>query len=246
MYSKQFVFIIGIDAKKFQVHSSAIAQLSRPLHALINCGMKESVELYTVWEDVDEETFVAFAEFMYTGDYPDPEPDKLSFEDYSEKKVKSDHEFGRPKLPELSQLPMPPAALLNKFQSNKEYSVPGKPDPPPTVNDPWYQDFTPVFLIHAKVFELADRYDVQPLTRLSLNKLQRALSSFTLSKGGSNVIWNFLRHCYETPRPQRLRDLAAFYGAANIQHLWRDEEIRLLTKDCPELAADMLEFLMKV
>lgn len=249
MSSAPFVFVVGLHAKRFYIHSSAVERLSVPLHALVNCGMKESVELCAVWDDIDEQTFLAFAEFVYTGDYSAPEPDELSYEEHSDKISKMDDEsaeLGFSELPKSCHLPLPPSILLTQFKFSKKYCYPGKDESAPERNDPWYHDFTPTFLAHAKVFELADRYDIESLAQLSLHKLHRVLCGFILSKGGSDVIWSFLRHCYETPRPQRLRDLAAFYAAANIHPLWKDEDIRMLAKDCPELAADILELLMGI
>lgn len=245
MSSVPFAFVVGIHQKRFYIHSAAVERLSKPLHALVNCGMKESVDRSVVWDDIDEQTFLAFAEFVYTGDYSAPKPEELSSEDHSNKDVRMDYESERRKRQKLSNPPPQPSALHQKFKSSDKYNYPGKGGPSSRIDGLPRENFTPVFLAHAKLFELADRYNVGLLAQLSLHKLHRTLCGFTLSDGGNSHIWNLVRHCYESPQPQALRDLVAFYIAAKPRDLWKVDETRLLANDFPEFAADMLEVCMR-
>lgn len=46
-----------------------MAAQSASLRGLVTGSMEEANSGKVVWEDVDEDTFVLFAEFVYTGDY---------------------------------------------------------------------------------------------------------------------------------------------------------------------------------
>lgn len=80
--SKQFLFVVGKDQTEFAVHSAIIAKQSKALDVLINGPMAEASDGRAVLKDVDEDTFIRFCQFAYTGDYVTPEstpPRLLSF-----------------------------------------------------------------------------------------------------------------------------------------------------------------------
>lgn len=69
LFSQPFKFIIGHQKKLFTVHESAVSRLSKSLNDLLNGSMKEANEHCVHWEDVDEKTFLRFAQWAYTGEY---------------------------------------------------------------------------------------------------------------------------------------------------------------------------------
>lgn len=71
--SSEFHFLIGHDQRKLTIHAGLVRNLSAPLDALINNGcMKEAVSRTATIDDVEEETFIAFCEFGYKGNYTTP------------------------------------------------------------------------------------------------------------------------------------------------------------------------------
>jgi hypothetical protein len=72
--SHPFRFLIGDDKKTFYVHTDLVAQHSSALAALVSGRMAEAKESCAFLEDVDEDTFVRFVEYMYTDDYSAPDP----------------------------------------------------------------------------------------------------------------------------------------------------------------------------
>lgn len=54
------------------IHKALVAAQSAALRGLVTGSMEEANSGKVVWEDVDEDTFVLFAEFLYTGDYATP------------------------------------------------------------------------------------------------------------------------------------------------------------------------------
>lgn len=70
-----FKFVIGEHKKEYSVHGAALSQLSKPLSILLTGPHKEAIEHRVEWPDVDEETFVRFAQYAYTKTYSTEEPD---------------------------------------------------------------------------------------------------------------------------------------------------------------------------
>lgn len=71
--SKQFVFVIGDETKtEYTVHRDLIAKQSKALNALVNGEMQETLDGRATFEDLDDNTFVRFCQFAYTGDYTTP------------------------------------------------------------------------------------------------------------------------------------------------------------------------------
>ncbi|KAJ5100362.1 hypothetical protein N7456_006414 [Penicillium angulare] len=71
--SPEFHFIVGEERRKITIHAGLLKDLSPPLHALVSNGlMKESLSREAVLDDVDEETFIAFCQYVYHGVYAIP------------------------------------------------------------------------------------------------------------------------------------------------------------------------------
>jgi hypothetical protein len=71
--SKQFVFVIGESQVAFTVHAAVIAKQSKALDVLINGPMAEASDGKAIFEDIQEDTFLRFCQFAYTGNYTTPE-----------------------------------------------------------------------------------------------------------------------------------------------------------------------------
>ncbi|KAM3067032.1 hypothetical protein ACMFMG_011813 [Clarireedia jacksonii] len=71
--SKQFVFVVGENQTPFTVHGAIIAKQSKALDVLINGSMGEASDGKAIFEDMEEDTFIRFCQFAYTGDYTTPD-----------------------------------------------------------------------------------------------------------------------------------------------------------------------------
>jgi len=76
--SSPFKFHVGAAKRTFYVHSHLIDQCSDTLAALVGGGMIEATKGCANLHDIEEDTFIRFLEFTYTGDYSVPEPVILS------------------------------------------------------------------------------------------------------------------------------------------------------------------------
>jgi hypothetical protein len=64
-----FRFLIGPSKKTIYVHAGLVAQHSSSLGALVNGPMTEAREKCAFLEDIDEDTFMRFIEYLYTDNY---------------------------------------------------------------------------------------------------------------------------------------------------------------------------------
>lgn len=74
IHSPSFTFLVGPKHTKLTIQSALAQHVSKPLHNLMNNGhTRESRHRIAVLEEEDVETFVAFCEYAYTGDYTVPQ-----------------------------------------------------------------------------------------------------------------------------------------------------------------------------
>ncbi|EED13978.1 hypothetical protein TSTA_102080 [Talaromyces stipitatus ATCC 10500] len=72
--SSQFIFLVGNERTRLSIHAGIVQAISNPLRALIDNGhMTESIAGFATLDDVEEETFIGFCEYAYTGAYLTPE-----------------------------------------------------------------------------------------------------------------------------------------------------------------------------
>ncbi|KAL7650804.1 hypothetical protein ACMYSQ_010567 [Aspergillus niger] len=75
VHSPPFTFLVGPNHTKLTIQSGLARHVSQPLDHLMNSGeTRESKHHIAVLEEYDVETFVAFCEYAYTGDYRVPPP----------------------------------------------------------------------------------------------------------------------------------------------------------------------------
>ncbi|KAK2606059.1 hypothetical protein QQS21_003577 [Conoideocrella luteorostrata] len=67
--SKPFRFIIGPRGREFTIHSAVVVGQSPCLERLVNAPMREGIEGSVKWESIEEETFMCFWHYAYTGEY---------------------------------------------------------------------------------------------------------------------------------------------------------------------------------
>lgn len=68
--------------------------------------------------------------------------------------------------------------------------------PPARANRGANEDYTEVFLSHARLYVFADKYDIQPLKTLALEELHDKLATYTLYRGRTGDILALLRYVY--------------------------------------------------
>ncbi|KAI4232082.1 MAG: hypothetical protein L6R40_007515 [Gallowayella cf. fulva] len=123
--------------------------------------------------------------------------------------------------------------------------------PPARANRGADEDYTEVFLSHARLYVFADKYDIQPLKTLALEELHDTLATYTLYRGRIGDILALLRYVYaNTGRSARggedLRMLLRDYLGYEMNVLMEDGEFSvLMIEDGGPLLEDFIEMVAK-
>lgn len=209
---------------------AAVSLHSKALSAMMTGGMEEASKGQAVMEDVEEPIWERFSQYAYGGDYtpvaPAIDPDSNNhlplFEPYSlipPKPIVSGK--NKTKMTGNISIPIPPRMRLwDKFCS-KTYPISNNKTPPrPNEHS---EDYTDVFLCHAKLYIFADKWGVDSLQNLCLHKLQKTLQNFTIYQSRRDDLCRLIDYCYEntcdTDRRNPLRSLVAKYTTCVIEHL---------------------------
>ncbi|KAI1267757.1 hypothetical protein F5Y18DRAFT_443537 [Xylariaceae sp. FL1019] len=264
--SEPFTILVGPDRKVFMMHKELLAAMSKPLNALVAGGMKESRERCAEWPEMDEETFIRFCEFAYTGDYKVAKPkviDKRERTDVDNAKNKP-HDRNHciaTYVPEpLScsntkqqpELPTKKDRLTLEFV-NRKYQVPeaGHKDQEEIESaidkdDLSYRD---ELLSIARLYVVGDYYDIERLRILSLQKLHTSLGAFNylvdvdiedLSALADYTYENTIRNL---TNKDGLRDLVSTFIACNAEAMWANPHFQAAL-ECVEFSRDIIERLL--
>lgn len=115
----------------------------------------------------------------------------------------------------------------------------------PRKNRESCEDYTEVFLCHARLYVFAEKYDIAPLRKLCLSKLHRTLCVFTLYKERVGDIVALMRYIYantvqRSPSDDPLRSLVIHYAACVVEKLVPRSEFKALLEEPGELASDLV------
>ncbi|KAF1970789.1 hypothetical protein BU23DRAFT_581912 [Bimuria novae-zelandiae CBS 107.79] len=188
----------------------------------MNNGMAESAMRCATLDDIEVSYFSRFCEYAYRGDYTVP-----PCEDNQEKGNDDSWEFstaGKRKkeskkaVPDVPPEPQcePQVSSRTMFRAlfySKNHLVDCSPiatilqsfEPKANVF-PW-QNFTPVFLAHARLYCFAHMRLIAPLKALTLNKLHKTLSNFKLYADRVGDIVKLARYAYlNQDLPSRSKD----------------------------------------
>ncbi|KAH6959643.1 hypothetical protein BKA56DRAFT_600729 [Ilyonectria sp. MPI-CAGE-AT-0026] len=257
--SSPFKFLIGPDKKEYTIHSSLVAHQSGALNALVNGGMKEAREKCAIWEEFDEETFLRFSQFAYTGNYDGAEPQKRKVEEQApvlETAEEPNNIIASP-LPspvfDLSNISLPSPVfdlskkdlLWNKFSN----LYPGSEVKVAVHVNESDEDYTDVFISHAQMYVFADYHGIVVLQNLALRKLRQALMQYTLDEKGSRDIIQLVNYCFSNTADKEgqcdpLRTLVCTYTACKVEDLWKNDEFQELMDTLNEFPRALLTELL--
>ena len=231
--SKQFVFIIGEAQAEFTVHAAIIAKQSKALNALINGSMKEAFAGKAVFEDIDEDTFIRFCQFAYTGDYTTPDfvqtpavemPDIVRPALLNDGEPVPDEPVPHGPVPEpaesgwgtigqkpkkamkLSKSSRLRQSLHDQFNDTETTSMSSAARCEVRQNSDPSEDYSTVFIGHAQLYVFADKWGIESLKTLTLFKLHGTLTTFTLYEARCPDIVELLRYAFSNTHTPDLVD----------------------------------------
>ena len=141
-----------------------------------------------------------------------------------------------------------PKLFLKESFIRYEYAVPEthSPPPPPRQNQDRSEDYTEVFLSHAKLYVFADKYDIQPLKSLAIRNLHQTLAIFTLYPERVGDITELLFYAYDNTSSlddgiEDLRKLLLHYVGCEMDLLVKDQDFEELLARCEAFLGDFLK-----
>lgn len=140
--------------------------------------------------------------------------------------------------------------LWGTFLKAKYYTLDEASKAAPNPNSDPGEKYASVFLSIARVYTLADYYDIKPLAALALAKLYRLLVVFTLHSSRVPDIVRLIEYtCDNTvdvdESQDRMRSLLYHYVACYFTLLWGNKVFRELMQKDSDLMAGVIERLME-
>ena len=123
--------------------------------------------------------------------------------------------------------------------------------PQPRRNQKRNENYTEVFLSHARLYVFAEKYDIQPLKTLALEELQAVLGIFDLYTERTGDIIALIRYVYaNTGEPvagvEDIRTVLMLYFGYEMDILVKDDDFRdLMIEDGGALLGDFMKMVGK-
>ncbi|KAL2287203.1 hypothetical protein FJTKL_06193 [Diaporthe vaccinii] len=112
----------------------------------------------------------------------------------------------------------------------------------PRKNTEGCEDYTGVFLCHAKLYVVADKYDIPALKQLSLHRLHATLKEFTLYPSRMNDIATLAKYVFENTVPEdKIRDMITMYYACIVEDARKQDGLKSLIDEIPNFAFDLID-----
>ncbi|CUS12291.1 unnamed protein product [Tuber aestivum] len=235
----------------FYTHASILSKCSGPLRSAVEGDWKESSEHIINLNDWDGGTVERLLQFLHTGGYQWPLPEKLVAEKlgFTEAKNKTftfssppttkaeSYEICRPLTP-IDQLVVADETPIIQSDYNAWLS---------TIKPSEY-DLGDLLLSHAKIYALASYKDIEGLKRMALNRTLKTLTALgTIESGSREVthITQLLKYVYENTTPlsssrEPMRKLVVRFTALNLTILNSDNKISGLMSSIGGLTEDLM------
>lgn len=132
--------------------------------------------------------------------------------------------------------------LIRKFLDETGIVYPNStPVFSPRNNAEGREDYTEVFLCHAKLYVVADTYDIPSLKQLSLHRLHVTLKEFTLYPSRMEDIATLARYVFENTLPEeKIRDMITLYYACIVEDAQKHDGLESLIKEIPDFAFGLI------
>ena len=232
---------MGPEKKEFLIHSELISSQSNVLDRMMNGTFIEAQQGRAVLRDVDENTFTAVAEFMYTESYSLPRATILECEQSDASANLPDRKAKMENLKlKMRKKPWPEPANKHwlRFTKDEQYGAPSSPAP---ISNPSMEaDYSQAFILHAKVFIFADCYNMECLAKVSLHKLHAILCGFRLSTERVPDIIALARFCYDKSAPEKLRDLVTSYFSCVVESTYEIASFQEFLRGNADFASDLV------
>lgn len=137
--------------------------------------------------------------------------------------------------------PQPRQRLIAKFLDNDGAKYPPSvPTFVPRKITESCENYSGVFMCHAKLYVIGDKYNIPELCQLSLHRLHVTLCCFELYPSRYDDIAIVTRYLFENTRSDdRIRQMMALFYACNVEHLSKGDTFQILMDETPGFAANL-------
>ena len=226
--SQPFRILVGSRKRGITMHSAVLARQSPRLTALVEGNMRGAEESTTDWSRWDEDTFLRFCSFAYTGTYDVHVPWPATT---------LCNQRGR-----LRQM-----AKRNKTWTDwREFRSMRSDHMSDSLHHPCScRPLLDQFFGHASVCVFAHYYSIEGLERRAMDDLIEELFHFDICPETSDDFMPFLRVCYENKTTAKLRQVAAYRAALDIDVLWEMPDFRELYVANEDMPTRIMPYLLK-
>lgn len=226
---------------------------------MINGPMMEAHQGKATLEDVDSDTFLRFVQWLYHGYYDVGGPLQLRQPNDVRSLNDSTYSNVSPMLVHSHMLRNDDSAVVErsifvydskvkKNISQGQYTVhkAKKNSSQPRPNRHHEEDYSEVFLGHARLYVFADKYDIENLKVLAREELHATLAVFTMYQQRTSDAVALLRYIYANTAETKsgvedLRSLMTGYIGAEIETLIKDKDLEALMSEDASMLADIME-----
>ncbi|KAI8280780.1 GPR1/FUN34/YaaH-class plasma membrane protein [Colletotrichum sp. SAR 10_98] len=258
--SRQITFVIGKEQKEYSIHESAFSLLSRPLEALLTGGMQESQNAKVIWGEVEDDVFFALVDFAYHGSYPPPSLRKIiqqkpssdmsSQEVSSSESSKDDVQNESENQTFLSIISWMSKGItwVPKYDLCKDKFNQGQHYQKPASTSPWAQEmkmtdrtgYTDVFMLHARLYVLADIYAMEQLHVCCLRRIRISFLNVTPNAELLETLHDLIVYAFEnTKASDGFRKLLHHFCIAQMEWLKSNGFLERMREELPEFLADL-------
>lgn len=264
-------FSIGETQTPMTIHKALVTENPSSLQDEFTHDWKEAALGASVWNDVNEATFASFAQYLYTGDYALV----LDCIEVPPKAAPNHHEKRTDLLPvgedtidnadedpaddrkwiSFSAKEKPSRRKSGKAGQRSRFYTLSYPQPLSYTSTETRPSSTldKVYIIqgHARLYVLAEKYELGNLKALVLHKLHSTLchiGPLETGSGGAGVFIDLVRYIYKNtssrPKTDGLRELIVRYITMEARQIAELEECRCLIGENGDFANDLLASLL--
>lgn len=225
---------------------------------MLTSGMRESLEAKVIWDDVEPYTFTGLIQYVYNGTYSAPPlyggTSNTTLTENSSKVLYADDGEESPEPSIISWMETIDRSTSAKycfcrqhFNDNKSAPKPGSKRAKPAgwlakMKDPSRSGHSAVFMLHAKLYTLADRYMFEDLKSLCLDKVRLSLLHVPVKMEVIEAVLEMLQFCdkNDLPREGLWRLLVRFY-VVHMGWMKREGYLGRFATEIRGFAASLLE-----
>ena len=227
-------------------------------------GMRETQEQSADLEDVDSATFARFAEYIYCGNYTAANPSTVPYEENvtheGMAQLKSPYQSTAAPEYQLNPVQDPiigflgakykktkvKTSTLSRLRLSVPHIIPFPIESNLAPNNRSTEDYSEVFLSHARLYVFAETYQIPGLKAIAAQNLDDVLHQFTCYPQRIGDIIGLVEYIYEnTPEREQheeiLREVISHFVANNLKDLVQSTKFQELLARGGSFVTDLCE-----